>query len=90
MSATDGLIELIRDSIFETLDTSGRETAEVVAARVVDALKQATDTAAVVGYVVANGQVREIKVIEHEFEDSDSDGPFTTWTFSTFNEESAG
>ncbi len=87
MSATDGLIELIEESIFSTLDNSGRETAGVTATRVVDHLKRATDQGREIGYLIVGGQVRAVKAHESEGRDEDSDGPFTVWVVSTYDEE---
>lgn len=88
MSATDGLIELVNESIFNTLDTSGREPSEIVAERVVDHLKNATDQASGIGYLIVGGEVRAVKACESEGRDEDSDGPYTIWMVSTHDEES--
>lgn len=87
MSATDGLIELVNESIFRTLDTSGREPSETVAARVVDDLKNATDASGDIGYLIVGAQVRAVKAYESEGRDEDSDGPYTIWMVSTHDEE---
>ena len=87
MSATDGLIELINGSIFNTLDTSGREPSEIVAVRVVDDLKNATDQSREVGYLIVGGEVRAVKARKHVGNDEDEDGPYTIWMVSTHDEE---
>lgn len=85
-SATDGLIELVNGSIFKTLDTSGRESSETVAARVVADLKKATGMIPGSGYLIVRGAVYDVKEIETAGEDEDSDGPYTIWMLSTHDE----
>jgi hypothetical protein len=49
---------------------------------VVDALTSADGN----GLLLAGGQVRRVKCLEHEFVDLDSDGHFDVWNFSTHRE----
>jgi hypothetical protein len=86
VSAAEGLAELVNESIFKTLDTSGRQPSEVTAAQVVDDLKNATGMIPGSGYLIVRGHVYDVKEIEHAGNDEDGDGPYTIWMVATRDE----